>query len=155
MIDLLLQNAGIVLFIALVCLGYGAGSIAEKRHFHSLVRREKQLAKIVTSTNEEVTEFGDGDGELVTGSVVISIDYFKRLLAFIRNILGGRVSSYESLVERARREAILRMKECAAAKGYTTVVNVRVETAAIGSSANQKRQIGSVETIAYGTAIRH
>ena len=154
MIEFLLQHAGFVLFIALVCLGYGAGSIAEKRHFHSLVRREKQLEKIVISTNEEDFEYGDKEGELVTGSVVISIDYFKRLLAVIRNIFGGRVTAYESLIERARREAVLRMKERAVARGYTTVVNVRMETAAIGFRANQKQQVGSVETIAYGTAIR-
>ncbi|MFT6733724.1 MAG: hypothetical protein ACJAS9_001914 [Polaribacter sp.] len=44
------------------------------------------------------------------------MDYFKRFLAGLRNIFGGRVVTYESLVDRARREAILRMKEkCPAA----------------------------------------
>ena len=47
---------------------------------------------------------------LVQGSAVISIDYFKRMLAALRNIVGGEVKSYETLVDRARREATLRMK---------------------------------------------
>jgi uncharacterized protein YbjQ (UPF0145 family) len=90
---------------------------------------------------------------LVHGSAVISIDYFKRLLATLRNIVGGNVKSYESLVDRARREAILRMKEQALAKGARMIVNLRLETSTIGNSANRKGSIGSVEVIAYGTAV--
>ena len=109
---------------------------------------------VLVITEEEGIDYtARDDAVLVTGSVVISIDYFKRLLALIRNIFGGRVSSYESLVERARREALLRMKEQAAQHGCAMVVNVRLETAAIGYRANSKQQIGSVETIAYGTAL--
>jgi uncharacterized protein YbjQ (UPF0145 family) len=85
--------------------------------------------------------------------VVVSIDYFKRLLAILRNIFGGRVSAYESLVDRARREAILRMKESANKSGADIVVNMRLETATIGYNANQKRHVGSIEAIDYGTAI--
>jgi uncharacterized protein YbjQ (UPF0145 family) len=90
---------------------------------------------------------------LVQGSAVISIDYFKRLLAVLRNIFGGRIKAYESLVDRARREATLRLKEQALARGADMVVNLRLETAAIGNSANRKNRVGSVEAIAYGTAI--
>jgi uncharacterized protein YbjQ (UPF0145 family) len=93
------------------------------------------------------------DSELVYGSVVVSIDYFKRLLAILRNIFGGSVKSYESLVDRARREAILRLKKAALEKNADIVLNLRIETAAIGYNANRKRQVGSVEVIAYGTAV--
>jgi len=65
------------------------------------------------------------------------------------NIFGGRVSSYESLLDRGRREAILRMKE--SAKGASEIVNVRIETSSI--SKNDNRGIGSIEVYAYGTAI--
>ena len=41
---------------------------------------------------------------------MVSVDYFKRFLAGLRMIFGGRVSSYESLLDRARREALLRMR---------------------------------------------
>ena len=88
--------------------------------------------------------------ELVCGSAVISIDYFKRILASLRKIFGGTVKSYESLIDRARREALLRMKEMAA--GATVIVNVRIETATIGRKAN-KKGVGCLEAIAYGTAL--
>ena len=154
MVELLANYSGVITFLFLVFLGYGVGTITEKRHYQSLRKREQQLSEILVITEEEGIEYtARHDAVLVTGSVVISIDYFKRLLALIRNIFGGRVASYESLVERARREALLRMKEQAAQHGCAMVVNVRLETAAIGYRANSKQQIGSVETIAYGTAL--
>lgn len=152
--EILLQHADLVLFLALLCLGYGAGSWAEKRHYASINRREKEMAHLPVVTGRESFIRGEVEqSELVSGSVVVSIDYFKRLLAILRNIFGGNVKSYESLVDRARREAILRMKEQARAKGADLVINLRLETSAIGQSANRKRQVGSVEAIAYGTAI--
>jgi uncharacterized protein YbjQ (UPF0145 family) len=152
--DILLQNFNLVIFLGLLLLGYISGSWAEKRHYLSIQRREEELLHMAVVTAEG--SFPPGkvrNSELVIGSAVISIDYFKRLLAILRNIFGGRVKSYESLVDRARREAILRMKESAQKQGASMVINLRLETSTIGRNANQKKQIGSVEAIAYGTAI--
>jgi len=152
--EALLQHFDLVIFLVLAILGYTAGSWAEKRHFRSIIKREKELLKMAVVTAEG--SFPPGkvkESALVTGSVVVSIDYFKRLLAILRNIFGGRVKSYESLVDRARREAILRMKESAKKQGANMVINMRLETATIGRNANKKKTVGSVEAIAYGTAI--
>lgn len=154
--ELIAQNPDLFLFLLLLVLGYGAGSWAERRHYRSIVSREKQLINLpVVTGNISYAERPVANGELVTGSVVVSIDYFKRLLAILRNIFGGTVKSYESLVDRARREAILRMKKEAQKNGADIVVNLRLETSTIGRSANKKRQVGSVEAIAYGTAITY
>ena len=88
--------------------------------------------------------------ELVTGEVVVSIDYFKRFLASLRNIFGGEVKSYASLLDRGRREAILRMKE--QCRDADLIMNLRVETSSV--SQGGKKKMGSVEVIAYGTAVR-
>jgi uncharacterized protein YbjQ (UPF0145 family) len=152
--EIILQNIDLFIFLFLLVLGYGAGSLAEKRHYKSIQQREQELLKMAVVTAEG--SFPDGrvrTATLVTGSAVISIDYFKRLLAILRNIFGGRVKSYESLVDRARREAILRMKEEAKKKGAGMIINMRLETSTIGKNANKKKQLGSVEAIAYGTAI--
>jgi uncharacterized protein YbjQ (UPF0145 family) len=77
-------------------------------------------------------------------------DYFKRFLASLRNIFGGRVQSYESLLDRARREAILRMKAEARALGADMVFNIKLETASIYKG--KRNTIGAVEVLAYGTA---
>ena len=152
--EILLQNLNIIVFLILLLLGYAAGTWAEKKHYRSIEKRERELLKMAVVTAEG--SFPPGkvrNSTLVSGNVVVSIDYFKRLLAILRNIFGGRVRSYESLVDRARREAILRMKEQAKKQGASMIINMRLETSTIGRSANQKKQIGSVEAIAYGTAI--
>jgi uncharacterized protein YbjQ (UPF0145 family) len=79
------------------------------------------------------------------------VDYFKRILAAMRNVIGGTVRSYETLIDRARREAILRMKESAPV-GTSIIINVRVETSTIGNNTRNK-SVGCVEALAYGTAL--
>ena len=152
--EIILQNLDLFIVLALMVLGYTAGSIAEKRHYKSIHRREKELVKLAVVTAEG--RFREGavkDSFLVNGSTVVSNDYFKRLLAILRNIVGGRVKAYESLIDRSRREAILRMKEKARAEGAHMIVNLRLETSTIGRSANKKNRVGSIETLAYGTAV--
>src|SRR5690606_29998946 len=89
----------------------------------------------------------DGSG-LVAGSVVVSLDYFKRFAAALRIILGGRIKSFEPLMERGRREAILRMKEDAQTAGYDAIINVRLETSRIANSDGSTT--AGMELIAYG-----
>ena len=61
------------------------------------------------------------------------------------------MNSYESLLERGRREALLRMKEEARRLNATEIFNVKMETASISKGAGNS--IGSVEVYAYGTAL--
>lgn len=141
-----------IYFIILVTLGYVIGTWAEKRHYRSIVQREKSLLSLPAVTLKDVSldEADVEKAELVSGSVVISIDYFKRILAALRKIFGGTVRPYESLIDRARREAMLRMKENAQAA--SVIVNVRIETSGISKSTS-RRSVGCLEAIAYGTAL--
>lgn len=141
----------LILFGVMLLLGFVFGQIAEKRHFHSIIQREQELRDILCFSERKIPEQGPIDAALVSGSVVISVDFFKRFVANLRNFIGGRVSAYESLLERARREAILRMKAEARARGATSVWNIRLETASISKNAAQG--IGAVEVVAYGTAV--
>jgi uncharacterized protein YbjQ (UPF0145 family) len=152
--DLILNNLNLIIFVALVFVGYFAGSSAERRHYASIVEREKETVRFPVVTAE--ARFADGrvrEAFMVSGSVVISMDYFKRLLGNLRNLFGGRIRAYESLIDRARREAILRMKEDAQARGGEMITNLRMETSTLTGAANRQGQIGSVEVIAYGTAV--
>ena len=90
---------------------------------------------------------------LVSGSVVISIDYFKRFLSSLQFLIGGNVTAYESLLDRGRREAILRMKM--QMPEADIILASRIETSTIGGSANAKNSLGSIEVLAYGTAVRY
>ena len=142
----------IIIFLSLLALGYIVGTWVEKRHYRSIHEREKKFLYLPAVTMKTVTHHDQKvmSAELVCGSAVISIDYFKRLLASLRNIFGGTVKSYESLIDRARREALIRMKEMAG--DATVIVNVRIETSTIGRNAN-KKGVGCLEAMAYGTAL--
>ncbi len=142
----------LIFFLILMALGYGVGTFLEKRHYRSIQRREKAFLNLpaVTLKAAHYTPDQVASARLVYGSAVISIDYFKKILAGLRNVFGGTVKSYESLVDRARREATLRMKEMAG--DAAVIVNVRIETASVGKQAN-KKSVGCLEAIAYGTAI--
>ena len=48
--EIILQNLDLFIFLALMVLGYTAGSIAEKRHYKSIHRREKELVKLAVVT---------------------------------------------------------------------------------------------------------
>jgi uncharacterized protein YbjQ (UPF0145 family) len=88
---------------------------------------------------------------LVSGSAVIADDYFKSLVASLHNLFGGRMRSYESLLDRARREAVLRMKAQARRAGAGMIVNVKMQTFAVpGRKPGSTR---AVEVLAYGTAL--
>jgi len=145
----------LILLIILLALGYTAGTIAEKRHYKSIEKRENKLLKLPAVTLKDVYDKESPilRTRLVQGSAVISVDYFKRMLAALRNLVGGEMKSYESLVDRARREATLRMKEMA--WDADIILSLRIETSAIGNSANRRKAIGSIEAIAYGTAITY
>ena len=142
----------LLIFLTMIAVGYVIGTLAENRHYRSIHKREKTLLHLPAVTMRTIDYPDDKvkSAELVCGNAVISIDYFKRFLAALRNIFGGTIKSYESLIDRARREALLRMKEMA--DGATIIINVRIETATIGRKAN-KKGVGCLEAIAYGTAL--
>ena len=144
----------LLVFLLLLMLGYGFGQYAEKRHYRSILEREEQTLSMPVMTLKKVPQqLTRCKTNLVSGNVVISIDFFKMFVAGLRSLLGGRVRSYETLLDRARREAILRMKENALLEGAKVIVNVRIETASINKNSGRRQGVGSVEVVAYGTAI--
>lgn len=142
----------LLFWILPILIGYIFGKRAEKKHYASIIEREKALLKLPTTTSKfpmGVALSAIDRTHLATGSVVVSVDYFKRTLATLRALIGGPVQSYETLLDRARREAILRLKESCPGAGQ--IINLRIETSSISDGA--RNTIGSVEVLAYGTAV--
>ncbi len=139
------------IFLGLIVTGYVVGQYLERRHYRSIEQREKELIGLVTTSSKRpVGAIPDPSRvEFVDGSCVISVDYFKRFTAGLRQFFGGNVRSYETLLDRARREAVLRMK--AKCKDADQVLNLRIETSSI--TKGSKNQVGAVEVHAYATAI--
>ncbi|MGE0764125.1 MAG: YbjQ family protein [Bdellovibrionales bacterium] len=87
-----------------------------------------------------------GETMMVAASVVIASDYFKNFVGILKSFFGGRLATHEALMDRARREALCRIKEKALAWGAHEIVRVRYETSFLD-------QLG-VEVSAYGTAVK-
>jgi uncharacterized protein YbjQ (UPF0145 family) len=145
----------LVLVLVMLVVTYATGSWLERKHFASIRAREQQMANVIASTLSTVP--GDGAvarAEMVAGNVVVSLDYFKRFLAGLRGLIGGRIKAYEPLLDRARREALLRMREDALRRGYDMVINVRIETSRLANAGSDGKGTAGVEVLAFGTAIK-
>lgn len=135
--------------VALVVIGYLVGRVLERRHYDSIRQRERALQAVIALTTRWVPAgVNVQHSQLVSGSVVVSSDYFKTFVAGFRNLVGGRFRGYETLLERARREALLRLKHQAREAGSALVIGVRFHTTRVAGSTTP-----SVEVMAYGTAL--
>lgn len=154
MADIILAVIGLLIPIFMLVTTYFIGSHLEKKHFSSIVRREREFinlpavsGKIYLDSTRKVRS-----AVLVTGETVVSIDYFKRFLGSLKNLIGGEVVAFESVLDRARREAVLRMKE--QAPNADIIINLKVETSNIGN-VDKNGGTGCSEVIAYGTAVTY
>ena len=142
----------IIIFLVLLITGYGFGTYREKAHYKSIHQREAKYKDIMVFESRFPPASGKvSNGQMVYGNVVISVDFFKKFVAGLRMLIGGQLNSYETLLDRARREAVIRMKKAASSQGANRIFNVKFETASISQGANGS--VGSIEVLAYGSAI--
>jgi uncharacterized protein YbjQ (UPF0145 family) len=139
--------------IIMIALGFLTGRIIESRHFGNIIEREARSGPVLTNLKylpdgrrAEATKF-------CIGGVVIASDYFKTFGAKLKSLVGGRLRTLETMLERGRREAMLRLREQAAEFGADFVISVRLDTAVIMKS-KQGKTYPAAEVIAYGTAVR-
>lgn len=100
---------------------------------------------IVTSETVPGREIDSALG-LVRGSTVRAKHIGSDIVAGLRNIVGGEVKEYASLLAGAREQALDRMIEEARAQGADAIVAMRFQTSAIAQAAS--------EVLCYGTAVK-
>lgn len=145
----------ILILLIIVGVTYVTGTIIEKRHYKNIIKREIALIKkpIINAgaktwnSKKKIKKI-----ELVTGEVVISGDYFKNFAATLKSFFGGRLTSFESVLDRGRREAILRMRENA--KDANFIINAKIESVMINDYYTNN-SVPQCAIIAYGTAITY
>ncbi len=143
----------LVLFV-----GWLVGHLSETKHERSLALREEALKDIETTDMRNPPGFAVAEGPctLVSGEVVVASDTFKSWIFSFKNVVGGESKTFTRLFDRARREALLRMKERARELGCNAVCNVRFDSADIGGNAVGPKKRGSNMAVALvsGTAWR-
>ncbi|MBK7869839.1 MAG: YbjQ family protein [Saprospiraceae bacterium] len=101
---------------------------------------------IITTTDfipgQEIVEVID----VVRGSTIRSRHIGRDIMAGLKQIVGGEISEYTSMMAEAREQAIDRMIADAERIGADAIINVRFTTSAVMQSAS--------EILAYGTAVK-
>ena len=85
---------------------------------------------------------------IVFGEVISGVNFFKDFGAGIRNLIGGRSSSYEKELLEARRKALSELEERARLMGANAVVGIDIDYEVLGEGG------GMLMLTASGTAVR-
>lgn len=134
-----------LVWLVLVAIGWYFGTRAERGHLKSLIIDEQKYQHIQVSSERFYEPKGVNESILVIGSVVIAQDKFKQAVAAILSLFGKNLTVYETLLDRARREAVLRAKRQANDAGCHALYGLRFEMTEVQ---------GGVEILAYGVAVK-
>jgi uncharacterized protein YbjQ (UPF0145 family) len=131
-------------------LGWFAAWMWERKHIKSLDAREADLLHVKIEAWQKLPIEADKSSlsNILFGSVVLSHDMFRSLTIFITKLFGGHIKHFERLLDRARREAIIRLKEDALAQGFEKIINLKIITTSIKRNGPK-----SVEIMVYGTGV--
>lgn len=103
---------------------------------------------LITTTNniegKKITQYYG----IVSGETIIGANVFKDFFAGIRDIVGGRAGSYESVLRQAKDTALQEMSDQAASMGANAVIAVDLDYETVGGSGSM------LMVTAAGTAVR-
>ncbi len=83
---------------------------------------------------------------LVKGSTIQTVNALRDIGAGLKTLIGGELTKYNEMMDKARRIAVERMTQEAESMGADAIVCARFATSSIMQSA--------AEIMAYGTAVR-
>ena len=86
---------------------------------------------------------------IVSGETIIGANLFKDFFAGIRDIVGGRASSYESVLREAKESALQEMSDQAARMGANAVIGIDLDVETVGANGSM------LMVTAAGTAVRY
>ena len=86
---------------------------------------------------------------IVSGETIIGANLFKDFFAGIRDIVGGRASSYESVLREAKESAPQEMSDQAARMGANAVIGIDLDFETVGANGSM------LMVTAAGTAVRY
>ena len=86
---------------------------------------------------------------IVTSETIIGANLFKDFFAGIRDIVGGRAGSYESVLREAKDTALQELRERAMQLGANAVIGIDLDYETVGANGSM------LMVTAAGTAVRY
>ena len=117
------------------------GTILQSDRFHSTT---------ATMDNMSATS-----STLLHVSICVGPSIGQMFFMWFKGLVGGRLQSYDAVLDFGRREVLLRLKQQADSLGCTSMQNIRLETSVVSFAKNSSEsRRSSVEFLAFATGIR-
>jgi uncharacterized protein YbjQ (UPF0145 family) len=154
--------APILFSLLLPFLSWAIGRWYQDRIMSTLEEEEKVIVnahgfenKASVTTSNKMSQVGAEYSTLLHISLCVGPSTGQIFFMWIKSIFGGRLHSYDVVLDYGRREAMLRLRKQAAERGCTSMINIRIETSVISfAKSDRQSNRASVEFLAFATGIR-
>ncbi|MGB0313553.1 MAG: heavy metal-binding domain-containing protein [Poseidonia sp.] len=150
----------VVIPVAFPLTSWALGRWYQGRLMEALVANEKAHGTILqsdrfSSTTSKMDNMAATSATLLHVSICVGPSVGQVVLMWFKGLFGGRLQSYDAVLDYGRREVLYRLKEQADSFGCTSMQNIRLETSVVSfaKNGNESRR-SSVEFLAFATGIR-
>jgi uncharacterized protein YbjQ (UPF0145 family) len=150
--------APILFSLLLPFLSWAIGRWYQDRLMSALQLNEKQQGNMLQSdrhlsTQSLMTAMTAKSSTLLHVSICVGPSVGQIFFMWFKSVFGGRLHSYDVVLDYGRREALLRLNQQAKSLGCSSIVNIRIETSTVSFAKNSKNSRSSVEFLAFATGI--
>lgn len=125
-------------------------ALAENEKMHGVVLNNESLL----STSSRNTSFGAPSSTLLHVSLCVAPSTGQIFFMWVKSLFGGRLISYDVVLDYGRREALYRLQQQARELACTSIINIRIETSTLSFARNKDSKTSSIEVLAYATGLR-
>ena len=149
----------ILTIIVFPTLSWAIGKWYQNRLMSALLENEKQEGKMLQSdkhlsTSSSMTSMTAESSTLLHVSICVGPSWGQIFFMWFKSLFGGRLHSYDVVLDYGRREVLLRLNQQAKALGCSSIVNIRIETSTVSFAKNNNNKTSSVEFLAFATGLR-
>lgn len=150
----------LVLPVSIPLISWLLGRWYQGRLMQALESDEKQQGGLLQSekhlsTSSSMTSMTAESSTLLHVSICVGPSWGQIFFMWVKSLFGGRLESYDVVLDYGRREVLLRLNQQAKAMGCSSIVNIRIETSTVSfAKNNNSSKTSSVEFLAFATGLR-
>ena len=149
----------IVLTLLFPTTSWALGRWYQGRLMRALEANEKENGLMFANSNHLSTAssmdlMASSSSTLLHVSICVGPSIGQMFFMWFKSLFGGRLHSYDTVLDFGRREVMLRLKQQADRQGCTSMQNIRLETSVISFAQNQDSKRAAVEFLAFATGLR-